>query len=122
MTIEVVSAPAGFGTREPATNPFHIELFGETRPFIATAFAELIPASAAADAKPVSGTSSPVYEYGWTTVHPGLPRHEGGFLNWLHAASGDQDAQAAAASVTEFWSNLADPAVLVNMFFLRDGG
>lgn len=122
MTIEVVSEPADLGTWEPRTNPFYIELFGETRPFVDTAFAELIPASASADAKPVSGASAPVYEYWWTLGHPGLPRQEGGFLNWLHAPSKDQDAQAAATSATEFWTNLADPAALVYMFFPRDGG
>jgi hypothetical protein len=121
MTIEAVSDPADLSTWEPYTDPFYIELFGETRPVVDTAFAELIPASAS-DAKPVSGANAPVYEYWWTIGHPGLPRQEGGFMHWLHAASNEQDAETTAASATEFWTNLGDPAARVYMFFPRNGG
>lgn len=85
MTIGVVSEPADLGTREPGTDPFYIESLGETCPFVDTAVAEAILASALSDAKPVSRVSAPAYEYWWTVGHPGLPFHDGGFLNGQHA-------------------------------------
>ncbi|HUA46607.1 MAG TPA: hypothetical protein VMA77_15350 [Solirubrobacteraceae bacterium] len=122
MTIEVVSEPADLSTWDPGSDPFYLEVFGETRPVVDTAFAELIPASAGPDATPVRGASAPVYEYWWTIGHPGLPRQEGGFLNWLHAPSNGHDVDTAAAEATQFWTQLGDPAALVYMFFPRNGG
>jgi hypothetical protein len=98
----------------------YLELFGETRPFVDTAFAELIPASAAADAPPVSGASAPVYEYWWTIGHPGLPREDGRFPDWLHRSETGEDPDGDSAR--KFWDDLDDPAARVYVFFPRNGG
>lgn len=74
MTIEAVSEPSDLAQWRSGAEPFYLELFGETRPFVDSAYAELIPASTAAEATPVSGASAPVYEYWWTIGHPGLPQ------------------------------------------------
>ncbi len=120
MTIEAVSDPPDLAEWRATNQRFYLELFGETRPLVDTTFAELIPASSGSDASPVSGVSAPVYEYWWSIGHPGLPREEGRFPDWLHHRNDGEDAEGEEAR--KFWGSLDDPAARVYVFFPRNGG
>jgi hypothetical protein len=125
VTIEAVSAPEDLAQWGSSKDPFYFELFGETRPYVDTAYAELIPASTSVEAAPVSGASAPVYEYWWTIGHPGLPERDGrGLTHWLHPTRGNggEGEDEAEAERRRFWSELAEPAARVYLFFPRNGG
>lgn len=120
MTIEAVSHPSDLADWRATGQRFYLELFGETRPLVDTTFAELIPASSASGASPVSGGAVPVYEYWWSIGHPGLPHQDGRFPDWLHHQDDGEDTEGKEAQ--EFWDNLDSPAARVYMFFPRNGG
>ena len=110
MTIESVSHPERLSdwNGDDPEQPYYLELFGEARPALDTAYAEVVPAGAGADA-PQTVASAPVYEYWWTIGHPGHPEHRGGFLE-------------RAARPKSLWQRLADPAARVYVYFPLGGG
>jgi hypothetical protein len=118
MTIEAASEPRDLAAWDPGEQPFYLELYGETRPVVDTAYAEVIPASSSAEASPVSRGEAPVYEYWWTIGHPGAPQREGRVREWLHRLEHAGDADRTK----EFWADLPDPAARVYVYFPRDGG
>jgi hypothetical protein len=110
MTIESASHPPDLSTWDGhGESPFYFEVFGETSPTLDTAYAEVVPAGAAADADAAaqSTSSAAVYEYWWTIGHPGQ-RTEHPLLERL--VGGD-----------DLWGRLPDPAAHVYLFFPMGG-
>lgn len=70
--IEYVSYPAPLAEWNPPSQPFYLEVCGETSPVLDTASAEVMPAGKDAA---VSSASAPVYEYWWTLAHPNSREH-----------------------------------------------
>jgi hypothetical protein len=110
MTIESVSHPAPLSSwdGENKDQPYYLELFGEARPAVDTAYAEAVPAGTAAET-PATVASAPVYEYWWTIGHPGHREHRGGILERTHASK-------------DLWERLADTAARVYLYFPLGGG
>lgn len=109
MTIESISHPLPLSEWD-ANNPkepFYLELFGETRPFLDTAVAEVVSVGGS-DAS-ATGDPAPVYEYSWTIGHAGHVDHQGGFL---HRTQRSKD----------LWDNLDDPAARVYLYLPLGGG
>lgn len=71
---EIVSYPVDLAAwdAESHEQPFYLELHGETRPFVALDFTQVLPAGSASRRPQVEETL-PVYEYSWTIGHSNLP-------------------------------------------------
>jgi hypothetical protein len=108
MAIEAVSYPANLDEWDEDKHPFYLELVGETRPLLDTAYAEVIPAGPGGAAETVH--PAPVYEYWWTIGHGGVVGRKRRFSRLF----GRDDK--------EIWKNLEDDAAHVLMFFPLGGG
>jgi len=67
--IEVVSGERTFGTEEGEESSYYLELFGETRPTLATNYAQVIPINPADGGSTPTVQTPPIYEYWWTLGH-----------------------------------------------------
>lgn len=106
--IERVSYPTDLTQWDPADGQsFYLELFGETRPMLNTAYAEVLAAGGAVDGAPQTGsTPAPVYEYWWTIGHPGgVPVDHPRVQQWLGHPE------------KSIWSHLEENAAQVLMAF-----
>lgn len=101
--IEVVSGQTEFETGPGRTSSYYLELYGETRPVLASNYAQVLPAGPAGGGAETA-TVTPIYEYWWTIGHEldiycehtlhllgRRPRHFHGF--W--GALGEVDGAAA---------------------------
>lgn len=98
-----------------STSPFYMELYGETRPTINLAFAEVLgpgPVSADDSGMPTSTIAEPVYEYWWTVgFHRG---HAPEVQHWrdrvFHRGEGAHVPGTEAIS-------FEDPAAWIGLYF-----
>jgi hypothetical protein len=107
--IEVASCPANLATWDPSTQPYYLEIFGETSPAVDTRYAEVVPKHA--DKEP-EASAGPVYEYWWTIGHPGLGEE---MSHWWEILGKKPEHESV-------WKNLADPAARVYLYFPLQGG
>ena len=116
--IQVATYPADISQWREDEEPFYLEIFGETKPLIDMNFAETIPpgAASAQATQPI-----PIYEYWWTIGHGG----------YRHGPNKDNDGQGRIAeelrhlanrSKTFIWTDLADTAARVYLYFPISGG
>jgi hypothetical protein len=103
--IEFVSSPADLAQWRPPTEPFYLEIFGETSPILDTTSAEVVPAGKA-DA--VSTSPAPVYEYWWTLGHPGAAPQ---------AREPGETMSSPRHDNVPIWENLRDMAARVYLYF-----
>ncbi|MGH2515148.1 MAG: hypothetical protein ACRDHP_05785 [Ktedonobacterales bacterium] len=97
--IEVVSSPPDLASWDCDTQPFYLEVFGETTPLVDRAHAEVLPAATDRN-DPALAQPGPIYQYWWTIGH-----------------------SAKDEQVAHTWSKLQDDvAARVYFFFPRIGG
>jgi len=66
--IEVVSRQVEFKTGEDRMSSYYLEVYGETRPLLASNYAQVLPAGPS-DGGDETATVTPIYEYWWTIGH-----------------------------------------------------
>lgn len=102
--IEVVSHPPNLSTWDPETQPFYLELYGETQPVVETRIDTVEPAGPT-NLAPQRAEAMPVYEYSWTIGHS-IDEHEYG------------DPRHFA----DLWERNSEPAAHIGLYFPLDGG
>ena len=96
--IEVASHPENLKDWKSGEQQYYLEVYGETRPIVDKAYAEVQPAGAG-DGKPQTSQPAPIYEYWWTIGHAGDPQQ------WK-----------------DLWDKLHDPAARIYLYFPLDSG
>ncbi len=66
--LEVVSGECQFEVSSGKNTSYYLEVLGETRPTLASNYAEVLPAGPA-DGSPQTPHVTPIYEYWWTLGH-----------------------------------------------------
>lgn len=98
--IEVVSHPTDLAAWDVDKHPFYFELYGETRPRVDLAFAEVQPPGPVDSISQQAVTATPLYRYWWTIGHGVAPQQ-----------------------LDEVWTRLKDdPAARVYLYFPLDKG
>jgi hypothetical protein len=111
--IERVTDPPDLTDWNPTDGEsMYLEFYGETRPVINTAYAEVLAAGGAVDGTPQTGSApAPVYEYWWTIGHPGgVPTDHSKAEKIFHHGAGS------------FWQRLEEEAAQVVVSFPLEKG